>query len=85
MGSIEKRLDRLELATGSSYLDWELVVEIVKGGSRTYALNKVTGEKDEGHYLSLLLKDKRRGDIEVVIGRPATQSIEYGGYSAHDS
>lgn len=79
--SIEKRLGKLEAARaqGTELGDWKLVTVIRAGGSSRYAENVVTGERDEGYYLDALRKDKRERAIEVVIGKPRSQSIEVGG------
>ncbi len=90
--SIETRLKKLESVTveaelsqwklsirGEELGDWQLVTVIRAGGSENYAENVVTGEKCDTKYLDALLKDKSDRAIEVVIGKPHSQSIEVGG------
>jgi hypothetical protein len=79
MGSMEKRLEKIETAWSSSYELWDLFVSIGKGRERVYAVNRETGEEDEGYYLSQVLKDKRETEIQVVISKRPEQSIEEGG------
>lgn len=91
--SIETRLKKLESVTveaelsqwkltiqGEELGDWQLVTVLRVGGSTNYAENVVTGERvEEGYYLDAIRKDKSYRAIEVVIGKPSSQSIEVGG------